>query len=82
MPEITEYISRPAVFEPEAISVMGDAYERALTIPSTPASEDVRQMIAARIIELVRAGERDPLKLCEQSLAGLGRSYLGRLRDY
>ena len=30
MPHITNYIQRPATFGPEAISAMGDAYERAL----------------------------------------------------
>ena len=47
---------------------MGDAYERALKIFPALTSESVRQVIAARIIGLARTGERDPRKLCEQSL--------------
>ena len=71
MPTINNYVQNPEAFDPEAISVMGDAYERALRIAPTPASEGVRQVIAARIIGLARTGERDPHKLCEQSLTDL-----------
>jgi hypothetical protein len=69
VPTINNYIQSREAFGPEAISVMGDAYERALRI--APASESVRQVIAARIIGLARTGERDPHKLCEQSLTDL-----------
>jgi hypothetical protein len=71
VPSINNYIQSPEAFDPEAISVMGDAYERALKIAPTTASESIRQVIAARIIGLARTGERDPHKLCEQSLADL-----------
>jgi hypothetical protein len=71
VPTINNYVQTPEAFDPEAISVMDDAYERALRIAPTPASESVRQVIAARIIGLARTGERDPHKLCEQSLADL-----------
>jgi hypothetical protein len=71
VPTINNYIQSREAFDPEAISVMGDAYERALKTGPTLASESVRQVIAARIIGLARTGERDPHKLCEQSLADL-----------
>ena len=71
MPTIINHVQSPEAFDPEAISVMDDAYERALRIFPALASESVRQVIAARIIGLARTGERDPHKLCEQSLAGL-----------
>ena len=71
MPTINNYIQSREAFDPEAISVMGDAYERALRIVPALASENVRQVIAARIIGLARTGERDPHKLCEQSLTNL-----------
>jgi hypothetical protein len=71
VPTINNYIQSREAFDPEAISVMGDAYERALKTAPTLASESVRQVIAARIIGLARTGERDPHKLCEQSLADL-----------
>ena len=71
MPTIINHVQSPEAFDPEAISVMDDAYERALKIFPALAPESVRQVIAARIIGLARTGERDPHKLCEQSLAGL-----------
>ena len=75
MPTIHSYIQSHdqshEAFDPEAISVLGDAYERALRIVPALASESVRQVIAARIIGLARTGERDPDKLCEQSLTDL-----------
>jgi hypothetical protein len=71
VPTINNYIQSREAFDPEAISVLGDAYERALRIAPTPASESVRQVIAARIIGLARTGERDPHRLCEQSLTDL-----------
>ena len=71
MPTIINHVQSPEAFDPEAISVLGDAYERALRIVPTLASEGVRQVIAARIIGLARTGERDPHKLYEQSLADL-----------
>jgi hypothetical protein len=30
MTTITDYIRRPAVFEPEVVAIIGEAYERAL----------------------------------------------------
>ena len=77
MPNIINHVQSPEAFDPEAISVMDDAYERALRIFPALASESVRQVIAARIIGLARTGERDPRKLCEQSLADLD----GRLKS-
>jgi hypothetical protein len=71
VPNIINHVQSPEAFDPEAISVMDDAYERALRIFPALASESVRQVIAARIIGLARTGERDPRKLCEQSLADL-----------
>lgn len=71
MPTIANYIDRSAVFEPEAILVMGEAYERALSTFATRLPESVRQVLAARIIELAAKGERDPHKLCEECLTAL-----------
>ena len=65
MPHITNYIQRPATFGPEAISAMGDAYERALKTFPTPPPQNVREVIATRIIRLAKTGERDPQKLCD-----------------
>ena len=78
MPNIINHVQSPEAFDPEAISVMDDAYERALRIFPALASESIRQVIAARIIGLARTGERDPHKLCEQSLANLDGSFESR----
>ncbi|MGA9501278.1 MAG: hypothetical protein WBV52_13705 [Pseudolabrys sp.] len=78
MPTIINHVQSPEAFDPEAISVMDDAYECALRIFPALASESVRQVIAARIIGLARTGERDPRKLCEQSLADLDGRLVSR----
>jgi hypothetical protein len=71
MPNIANYIQRPAAFEPEAISAMADAYELALKTFPTPPSQNVREMIATRIIWLAETGERNPQKLCDSGLAAV-----------
>ena len=72
MTNIIDYIRRPAVFEPEVVVAMGDAYERALaSFPTLPA-KTVREVLAGRIIDLAKKGERDPRALCERALAALG----------
>ena len=69
MPIITNYINRLEVFEPEVISVMANAYELALQSFQTPVPKNIRERIAACIISLAKAGERDPRQLCEKALA-------------
>ena len=69
---IVDFIQSPAAFDPEAISVMADAYERVLNSLDMQPPKSVREVIAARIISMARGGERDPRKLCEESLAVLG----------
>lgn len=72
MTNIIDYIRRPAVFEPEVVTAMGDAYERALASFDTAPVKTVREVIAGRIIGLAQKGERDPRVLCERALAALG----------
>ncbi len=71
MSTIVHYIKRPAAFDPETLSLMGVAYERALGSFPTSAPSTVREVIAARIIGGAREGERDPEKLCQIALSGL-----------
>jgi hypothetical protein len=49
---------------------MGIAFEMALaSLRSTPDCADpVREMVARKIVEFVKAGERDPERLCESAL--------------
>jgi hypothetical protein len=71
MTSIIDYIRRPAVFEPEVVTAMGDAYERALASFNTLPEKTIREVIAGRIISLAQKGERDPDVLCEKALTAL-----------
>lgn len=71
MPNIIEYIRRPAVFDPETIAVMSDAYERALASFDFPPPKTVREVIAARIIVMARKGQRDPHLLCDGAIEAI-----------
>jgi hypothetical protein len=71
MPDIDRYIKPPTAFDPETLSAMGIAYESALGAFPTSAPTDVREVIATRIIDGARAGERDPAKLCRIALSAL-----------
>ena len=59
-----------AMFDPEATRVMGLAYEQAYASlgRDDPAA---RELIAKRIIEAARRGERDIATLADYGLAGL-----------
>jgi hypothetical protein len=71
MPTIVHYLKQPAAFEPETLAVMGVAYDSALRAFPTSAPKNVREVIATRIIDGARAGERDPDKLCQIALSAL-----------
>jgi hypothetical protein len=68
---IAKLIQPPAAFDPEAITAMSEAYERALKTFEISAPNSVKEVIASRIISTARTGERDPTKLCDESLAAL-----------
>jgi hypothetical protein len=71
MPTIIKYIKQPDAFDPETLSVMGAAYERALSALSTSPPKSVREVIATHIINGAHAGERNPDRLCQLALATL-----------
>jgi hypothetical protein len=55
--------------DPETTRVLGVAFEMVRIALRAEASDDfVRQAIASKIIDLVKAGERNPDILCEQAL--------------
>jgi len=62
------------VFEPTDIRVMSDAYNKAMEdiYDFGRPNKIVEQMIAARIIELTKSGERDSDRLCDKGLAACG----------
>jgi hypothetical protein len=62
-----------AAFDYDATRAMGEAFDRAchcLHDLGQPAL--VRDIVARRIIEVARAGERDPGELCARALQTLG----------
>jgi hypothetical protein len=61
-----------AAFGPEEISCMTAAYEAALVeLKLSDRSAPITQTIAKRIVEFVKIGERDPVRLSELALQGL-----------
>jgi hypothetical protein len=64
----------PGVFGPEAIAAISEAYKASLKeLHDTGQPQNVREIIAARIIAAARTGERDPGRLREAALPWLTR---------
>ena len=64
---------RQNVFDPETTKVMGEAYDAACTELANGGSPAlVKEVIAKRIIEAAKKGERDPKRLCAKALDALG----------
>jgi hypothetical protein len=58
-----------ARFDPETKRVLGVAFEiTCIALRAEDSDDFVKQAIAAKIIELAKAGERNPDVLCEQAL--------------
>ena len=67
------------VFGPEAVASMGQAFDRACAAIAALGQPSIHQaMIAKRIIELAKAGERHPQILCDRALEGLRLPYRQR----
>jgi hypothetical protein len=82
---ILAFISKAGgVFDDQATQIMGEAFDRACEdLHDKGQPEIVTEVIAKRIIEAVRNGERDPIRLRNAGLAALGadcgnRDGLGR----
>jgi len=70
---ITPYLNGER-FEPEAKRVLGVAFEQVCIALRIGASDDdVKQAIANKVIELAKAGERNPDILCERALEDIRR---------
>jgi hypothetical protein len=68
-------IFQHAAFGPDTIKVMVQAFENCReTIPATMHRPDTEELMAKRIIELVRRGVRDPMELCKEAQRTLGIS--------
>jgi hypothetical protein len=62
-----------AEFSPEDIARMTKAYDAALQLLRLTEQHDpVTGIIAKKIIEVTRAGERDPPKICARAIKELG----------
>jgi hypothetical protein len=61
-------------FDPEALAALGEAFDAALeALDDLGQPKIVREVIAQRIIEAARRGERDPARLVEAALPWLTR---------
>jgi hypothetical protein len=64
-----------AAFDHNATRAMGNAFDRAChSLHDIGQPDLVREIIAKRIVEVARDGERDPDELCVRALKALGFS--------
>jgi hypothetical protein len=62
-------------FGPDEIAVLISAFEGALTkLGLVDRTDAATEIVAHRIIELAKRGERDPDRLCERALSALAAS--------
>ena len=72
MATITQ-LFRDTAFDPDTIEALCEAFEKARkSLHDTGQPYIVNEIIAKRIIALAEQGERDPDRLCEESLVALG----------
>jgi hypothetical protein len=64
---------RDAVFAPDAVSAMVTAFEDTLReLKLTDRDDPITELIARLIIDCAKDGERDPVKLRDCAMEGLG----------
>ena len=62
-----------SAFDPEEVTCMTAAYEDALRVLQLANRQDpITELVAKKIIEVAQLGERDPKRLCDKALTGLG----------
>jgi len=60
-------------FNAEVTKIIGDAFDKTLTtFDDTEQPEEMRKIIARRIIDAASRGERDPDRLCAAALVSIG----------
>ena len=60
-------------FDDETMRAMGEAFDHACdALGNFGIGVTVREIIAARIVEVAKTGERNPYRLCQQALKALG----------
>jgi hypothetical protein len=64
---------RDVSFDPDTTHIMGQAFDGACKELHDIAQSDlVKSVIAKRIIEVAKTGERDPNRLCDRALQAFG----------
>ncbi|HEY1361501.1 MAG TPA: hypothetical protein VGF60_04605 [Xanthobacteraceae bacterium] len=67
---IHQLLKDDAAFNPEEIAVIAGAFEDALErLRLVRRSDPLAEMVAQKVIELAKRGERDRQRLCEQVVA-------------
>lgn len=60
-------------FDPDQVSGLVSAYEAALELLRPKDQTDaVKELVATKVFEIARSGERDPPKMCARALIELG----------
>jgi hypothetical protein len=60
------------VFDPDTIHAMGEAFDDVCRTLAADRHDLASRLIARKIIELARAGERDRTRLCRETLTYFG----------
>jgi len=68
---IRQFIRNPQDFDDDAVRLMSDAFTAACAEAGVQSEEIFQEMIALRIIEAAKKGERDPMRLRRAGLATL-----------
>ena len=64
-----------AAFDPELVQAMTAAYEETLRkLRLANRTDPITEIIASKIIEWAKGGERDPYRLCEAALQDIAGS--------
>ena len=64
---------REASFEPNEVSLLTSAFDAALELLRLKdRSDPICELVAAKIIQIYRMGERDPAKICARAIKELG----------
>lgn len=72
MAQILKFIPRDSSFDPETLTLLGTAYDRAIaSLRDKGQPESVYEIMAQRIIASATKGERDPDKLTRIALRGI-----------
>jgi hypothetical protein len=73
MSQVLQFIRAYGVFDSATLTVLGEAYDKALAaLHYAEQPLIVRETMAVRIFELASQGERDPLILFHAALGALG----------